>query len=105
MFGELLKGVTSIMSKIAEIKSTLMRMRVGEAVRFPTSKPDQFLEIDRVFTGKDQSWVVYVDGKRNVMRKLNDVVAVIQEYWNPSLKKVMDERFSELNEIIDMGEF
>jgi hypothetical protein len=93
------------MSKVTEIKSTLMRMRVGEAVRFPTSKPDHFLEIDRVFTGKEQSWVVYVYGERKVLRKIDEVVAVIQQNWNPSLKKIMDERFSELDEIIDLGEF
>ncbi|WP_028776453.1 hypothetical protein [Shimazuella kribbensis] len=93
------------MSKVMEIKSTLMRMRVGEAVRYPTNKADRFVEIDRVFTGKDQSWVVYVDGERKVMRKIDDVVEVIQKNWNPSLKKIMDERFSELEEIIDLGEY
>jgi hypothetical protein len=93
------------MSKVMEIRSTLMKMRVGEAVRFPTNKPEHFVEIDRVFTGKKQSWVVYVDGERKVMRKLDDVVEVIQKNWNPSLKKIMDEQFSELEEIIDLGEF
>ncbi|MCH5583667.1 hypothetical protein MK805_01605 [Shimazuella sp. AN120528] len=93
------------MSKVMEIRSTLMKMRVGEAVRFPTNKPDQFVEIDRVFTGKKQSWVVYVDGERKVMRKIDEVVEVIQKNWNPSLKKIMDEQFSELEEIIDLGEF
>jgi hypothetical protein len=80
-------------------------MKVGEAVRFPTGQPDQFVEIDRVFTRKNQSWVVYVNGERKVMRKIDDVVEVIQKNWNPSLKKIMDERFSELDEIIDLGEF
>lgn len=93
------------MSKVMEIKSTLMRMRVGEAVRFPTNKPNEFIEIDRVFTGMEQSWVVYENGQRHVMREINDVVQVILKNWNPSLKKVMDERFSELDEIIDLGEF
>lgn len=93
------------MSKVMEIKSTLMRMRVGEAVRFPTNKPNQVLEIDRVFTGKQQSWVVYIDGERQVMQKIDDVVAVIVNNWNPSLKKVMDQRFSELEEIIDLGDY
>lgn len=93
------------MSKVMEIKSTLMKMKVGEAVRFPTHKPEEFVEIDRAFTGKKQSWVVYVDGERKVLRKIDDVVEVIQKNWNPSLKKIMDEQFSELEEIIDLGEF
>lgn len=93
------------MSKVMEIKSTLMRMRVGEDIRFPTNKPNQFLEIDRVFTGKVQSWVIYVDGERRVIGEIDEVVQVILKNWNPSLKKVMDQRFSELDEIIDLGDF
>jgi hypothetical protein len=93
------------MSKVMEIKSTLMRMRVGEDIRFPTNKPNQFIEIDRVFTGKVQSWVVYVDGERRVIGEIDEVVQVIIKNWNPSLKKVMDQRFSELDEIIDLGDF
>jgi hypothetical protein len=93
------------MSKVMEIKSTLMRMRVGEDIRFPTNKPNQFLEIDRVFTGKVQSWVIYVDGERRVIGEIDEVVQGILKNWNPSLKKVMDQRFSELDEIIDLGDF
>ncbi len=88
-----------------EIRSTLMRMRVGEAVRFPTDKANQFIEIERIFTGKEQCWVVYIDGKRQVTRKVEEVVEIVSKNWNPSLKKIMNDRSSELDEIVDLGEF
>jgi hypothetical protein len=40
-----------------------------EVTSFSINNPPP-TEIDRVFTGKNQSWVVYVDGEREVTRKI-----------------------------------
>lgn len=91
--------------KEQEIRRQLKKMRMGEAVHFPTHESDVFLEVDRIFLGVEEGWVVYHLEERLVMRELEEVVQYIARHWNVSIKKVMDQQFSELDEIEDLGEY
>jgi hypothetical protein len=88
-----------------EIKEKLKEMKVGEPILFSTRDTDVYLEVDRAFVGIEVGWVIYHQGERLILRDLNEAVKYIAKYWNINLKKVMDDQFSELDEIVDLGEF
>lgn len=92
------------MAKDLEIRSLLKQMRVGEPIRFSISE-DQYMEVDRVFMGVEEAWILYKDGEKQVFKEIDEIVQFICRYWNPSLKKIIEKQFSELMEIEDLGEF
>ncbi|MBA4493029.1 hypothetical protein ACFO25_07920 [Paenactinomyces guangxiensis] len=91
--------------KEQEIIAKLKEMRVGEPIRFTTENPDVYLDVDRIFLGLDEGWVIYHQERRLVMHDLQEAVQYICKYWNLNIKKVMDLQFSELDEIEDLGEY
>jgi hypothetical protein len=91
--------------KELKIKEKLKKMRVGEPIRFSTDHPDVYMEVDRVFVGMDEGWVIYHKGERLIMGGLEEAARYIAKHCNPNLKKLLEEQYSQLEEIVDLGEF
>lgn len=91
--------------KELQIKEKLKGMRVGEPIRFSTDHPEVYMEVDRVFVGMDEGWVIYHQGERLVMGGLEEAARYIAKHSNLNLKKLMDKQYSQLEEIVDLGEF
>lgn len=93
------------MSKKIAVQKIISEMKVGDLVRFPTGKEDEFIEVERIFISRDPAWVVYYSGDRLVIKELSEITRFIAKRWNQDLKKIMEERYSDLDEIIDLGDF
>ncbi|SEM73671.1 hypothetical protein [Lihuaxuella thermophila] len=91
--------------KELQIMEKLKEMRVGEPIHFSTKDPDVFLEVDRVFVGMNEGWVIYHQGQRLIMEELKEAARYIAQHWNLNLKKLMDQQYSQLEEIVDLGEY
>jgi hypothetical protein len=91
--------------KDKELRKKLQEMRVGEVLRFSADPPDESLEVERIMIGMEEGWAVYHRNERMIMHDQEETVQYLSKYWNINIKKVMDSRYSELGEIIDLGEY
>ncbi|TCS94886.1 hypothetical protein [Hazenella coriacea] len=90
--------------KAQELKESLKKMNIGEPVYFPTAKSDSYMEVDRVFVGIKVAWAIRYQNEEIVL-DLDEAAEYIAKHWNQNLKKVIDQQFSELDEIEDLGEY
>lgn len=90
--------------KVQEVKKSLKKMNVGEPLHFPTTNPDNYIEVDRVFVGIKIAWAIKYQDEELVL-DLDEAAEYVAKYWNQNLKKVIDKQFSDLEEIEDLGEY
>jgi hypothetical protein len=91
--------------KVQEVKDKLKAMTVGEPLRFSTLQPDEIIEVERIFVGLEEAWMIWHRGERMIHRNLDEAAHYIAKHWHLNLKRVIHFQFSELDEIIDLGEF
>ncbi|MGA9173984.1 MAG: hypothetical protein WBZ33_08440 [Thermoactinomyces sp.] len=91
--------------KDKELRKKLQELRVGEPLRLIADTPDESLEVERIMVGMEEGWAVYHRGERMIMQDQEETVRYLAKYWNINIKKVMDMRYSELGEIIDLGDY
>lgn len=91
--------------KEQELRALLKGMKVGEPYRFSTLEPDVDFEVERIFLGLEEGWVIHFQGNRMIIKDLEEAVRQIAPRWNFNLKKVIDRQYNELGEMIDLGEF
>jgi hypothetical protein len=63
------------------------------------------IEVERTLIGLQEGWVIHHLGQRRIMHDLEEAVRYLAQHWNMNLKKVIDMQYTELGEIIDLGEF
>lgn len=91
--------------KEREIGLILKEMHVGEPYRFTTAQAGKVIEVDRVFKGVKEAWVIRFDGNEIVMKDFQAAVKYIAKRSGSEFRRIIDKQFSELEEIIDLGEF
>lgn len=93
------------MSKQYAIEATLNKMTVGQTIQFPIGQGQEEIEVERIFSGTDSSWIVRMHEKREVLNTVQEVAQFVSKYWNPNLKKSLRKQYMELEEVEDLGEF
>lgn len=93
------------MEKEREIRKIVKEMKVGDLIRFPTGKDDEYIEVERIFFKRSPAWAVYCSGERQIFQDMTKVIQIVSKNWNQDLKKVMEDRYTDLLEIIDLGEY
>ncbi|MBA4601313.1 hypothetical protein [Thermoactinomyces mirandus] len=91
--------------KEREVKSILRNMKVGEPIHFSTTNTDEQIEVERVFVGLEEGWLIIYQGERKVLKNLNDAVSFLSKHWNLDLKHLLRGQYEELNEMIDLGKY
>lgn len=93
------------MSKEIAIQKLVEDMKVGELIRFPAGKEEEFIDVERVFLDRAPAWVVYHQEGREIVREIAKIVQLVAEHWSQDLRKVIAQRYTDLLEIIDLGEY
>jgi hypothetical protein len=103
MFGAYAKGRK--MMKEQEVKNILKNLKVGESTYFSTSKDEHKIEVERVFKGLDEGWMVIYQGERKVFSDLDEAARFLSQHWEVNIKKRMQNQYQEMNDLIDLGEY
>ncbi|SHE77797.1 hypothetical protein SAMN05444392_103106 [Seinonella peptonophila] len=91
--------------KEREISQILQKMHVGEPFLFSTKEAEKQIEVDRIFKGLDEAWVIRFNGEQIMIKDIEVAVKFISRHSGMELRQVVDRQFSELEEIIDLGEY
>lgn len=91
--------------KEKEVTNILKKMKVGEPIHFSTTNTDEQIEVERVFVGLDEGWMIIYQGERKVLKNLDDAVSFLSKHWNLNLKHWIRGQYEELNDMIDLGEY
>ncbi len=91
--------------KEREVRSILKSIKVGEPIHFSTTNTDEQIEVERIFAGLDEGWVIIYRDERRVIKNLDDAVSFLSKHWSLNLKNWLREQYEELNEMIDLGEY
>lgn len=91
--------------KVHKISQILKEMRVGEPYLFSTKEPGKDIEVERIFQGVNEAWIIRFKDERLVTKSFDETVQFIGKYYGIELRKIVDQQFSELDKIIDLGEF
>lgn len=91
--------------KEQEVKNILKSLKVGEPTLFSTSKDEEKIEVERVFKGLDEGWMVIYQGERTVFTDLDEAARFLSQHWGMDLKKRMQNQYQEMNDLIDLGEY